>query len=404
MPDKNYSTKLKELYTPDIIDEVISFANADGGVIYIGICEDSTVTGISDPAGVAARAAQDIVSSIQPDISSVVQVRTVQLKGKDLVAVMVGKGTDKPYSRIGTQEAPQEAAPAHSPAQLPDTAGSFNEAAPCTAGLSFSSLKLIMEACELSSDSETLRLLNIYDNDGRYTNLALLLSEQCPYNIKVTQYEDADRAAIKYSCTINGSLLRQYAEACRLTEKLANGCYPTEAVSEAILNALVHRNYSYSGSTIISIFTDRMEIVSLGSLPQGISMNAIAMGISQPRYPRLADALTRLELMDCCGSGIGRIKGLYAKYGKAPLFEAADGAFRVTLPNIHTTGKQRSAPDGYKALVLERAKEKGFVVRSDVEELAGLKTTAAYNLIKEMVAEELLIASGVGKKTIYKLP
>ncbi len=402
MSEKNSSTKLRETYTPDIIDEVIAFANADGGVIYIGIREDNTVLGLPDPHSVAAFAAQDILSSVQPDISAVVQVRTVLLQGKELVAVMVGRGTSKPYSRIGAPPPTAEAKPAAVP--IVPMLGCFSEAAPCNAQLSFSSLALAMESSEIPADEQNLISLGITNADGRFTQLALLLSEQCPYNLRLTLYDGCDKSSIKYSGTISGSLLRQLAETSRLVEKLAPRCYPADSVSEAILNALVHRDYSFSGSTLVNLFDDRVEILSPGGLVQGISLSAVDMGISQPRNPMLAAALCRMELMECCGSGIGRIRSLYSRAEKAPMFDAAEGGFRVTLPNLSTAGEKTAAPDGYKALVLEHAKEKGFVVRSDVEQLAGLKTTAAYNLIKELVADGMLIPSGVGKKTIYKLP
>ena len=402
MPDKNYSTRLKEQYTSDIIDDVIAFANSEGGVIYIGILEDGTVIGTDEPAVTASHAAKEILSSIQPDISSVVQVRTVQLKGKDLVAVMVGKGTDKPYSRIAAAPAAAaESAPVH-------IAGRFNENDLCPAQLSFSTLKLALDECNIPSDSQHLHALHLTDAEGRYTNLALLLSEQCPFSIKVTLFNGCDKSSISHSSRIGGSILQQFVRSCTLIEKLTETqtsfSYPQDAVSEAIMNAIVHRDYSFSGSTLVNIFDDRIEIISLGGLPAGLSLEAVDMGISQPRYANLADTLCRLELMECCGCGISKIRGLYSGYDKAPEFESVQGAFRTILPNLSYAKQERTAPDGYKALVLELVRERGFVVRSDVEQLAGLKTTAAYNLIKELCADGELVQSGVGKKTIYKLP
>ncbi len=392
MADKNNRTKLREYYTSGIIDEVVAFANGEGGVVYIGIREDNAVVGIADPEAEAAHAAHDIVGSVQPDISPILQVRTVQLQGRDVVAIMVGKGMNKPYSRVAN-EAPAESA------SMP--VFGFSENAPCMEQLSFSALGYAMEACEITVDEQSLHSLGLLTASG-FTGLALLLSEQCPYSIKITQYEGSDKTAIRYSGTVGGSLLRQLAECSRLVERLAPEAYPTDALSEVLLNALAHRNYSFSGSTLVNLFSDRMEVVSLGGLPDGLSMAAVELGISQPRYPKLAELLCRLELMECCGSGLGRLHSLYAGSGRDVILEAVDGAFKVVLPSLLSEVQQKTAPDGYKALVLEHARSKGFVVRSDVQELAGLKTTAAYNLIKELVADGLLVPSGVGKKTIYK--
>ena len=61
--------------------------------------------------------------------------------------------------------------------------------------------------------------------------------------------------------------------------------YPEEAIREALLNSIIHRDYLFSGSTIINVFDDHMEFISLGGLVSGISMEAIFMGASQPETP-----------------------------------------------------------------------------------------------------------------------
>ena len=79
--------------------------------------------------------------------------------------------------------------------------------------------------------------------------------------------------------------------------------YPEEALREALLNCLVHRDYSFSASTLISVYDDRIEFVSVGGLPTGISLDDILLGLSVCRNPKLAGvsvSYTHLTLPTIC--------------------------------------------------------------------------------------------------------
>ena len=79
--------------------------------------------------------------------------------------------------------------------------------------------------------------------------------------------------------------------------------YPEVAVREALLNALVHRDYAFSASTLISIYTDRLEFTTIGGLPTGVSLADVLLGLSVCRNPKLANVFYRLELIEAYGTG-----------------------------------------------------------------------------------------------------
>jgi ATP-dependent DNA helicase RecG len=83
--------------------------------------------------------------------------------------------------------------------------------------------------------------------------------------------------------------------------------YPETALREALLNSLVHRDYSFSASTLISIYDDRIEFVSIGGLLSGISEKDIMLGLSVCRNPKLAAVFYRLRLIEAYGTGITKI-------------------------------------------------------------------------------------------------
>lgn len=111
--------------------------------------------------------------------------------------------------------------------------------------------------------------------------------------------------------------------------------YPLDAIREALLNALVHRDYSFSGSIFINIYDDRIEFISLGGLVPGFSLEAALLSASQPRNEKLAALFYRLRLIESSGTGLGKIMNCYAPQKTKPIFENVEGAFRVILPNMH---------------------------------------------------------------------
>lgn len=94
--------------------------------------------------------------------------------------------------------------------------------------------------------------------------------------------------------------------------RIDNLDYPEAALREALLNAVVHRDYDYSGSIIINIYDDRMEFISLGGLVKGLTLQDIQSGASQPRNMVIANIFYRLDLIESYGTGIQKIMESYA--------------------------------------------------------------------------------------------
>ena len=83
----------------------------------------------------------------------------------------------------------------------------------------------------------------------------------------------------------------------------ARGYLPT-AIREAILKAVVHREYLYSGNTFVNLYEDRLEIMSLGGLPDGILLEAVCLVISQLRNRNPENVFYRLNYIGAYGTGI----------------------------------------------------------------------------------------------------
>jgi len=192
--------------------------------------------------------------------------------------------------------------------------------------LTFTALRKHFQQRELKLDEAQLRTLKLIGDDGLYTNLALLLSEQCEHSLKVAVFQGSTRAVFRDRREFTGSLLQQLYDAYAFIdnynktkatfhglERVDTQDYPPEAVREVLLNCIVHRDYSFSGSTLVNIYDDRIEFISLGGLVTGLKMETIFIGVSQTRNPALAAVFYCLRLIESFGTGIEKFsKAIWA--------------------------------------------------------------------------------------------
>lgn len=279
--------------------------------------------------------------------------------------------------------------------------------------------------------SQQMRTLKLIDQDDLYSNLGLLLSDQCVHTIKVAVFQGTDQTIFKDRREFTGSLMRQMNEVydfidfrnqTRATvEKLLRidvRDYPEIAVREALLNLLVHRDYSFSASALISIYADRIEFVSIGGLMPGIDLEDIMAGISVCRNQDLANVFYRLHLIEAYGTGMGKIMKAYEDLEEKPSIVTTKNTFKIILPNINAKYEKRKASvpkaestensvaGAEKSLsneekVLDYARSHGTVTRNDVIALLGVSTSTASRVIRKMVKGNLLKQNGKARNTNY---
>ena len=361
---ENLDKEFKELdrktgKLPDSFSKsIISFANTEGGEIYVGIQDDETVIGVEDPDDVMTRISNVAHDTILPDVMPFIQIRTIDKDGKAVVKTTVSVGTERPYYLAAKGLKPSGVYVRRGSACIPlneagirqmilETSGkSYEESRSMNQELTFDTLKKELNQRGMEFGPEQMRTLKLVGEDGLFTNLALLLSEQCSHTIKAAIFQGTDNAVFRDRKEFSGSLLKQleevyaYLDYYNKTEAAFQGLrrtdnrdYPEEAIREALLNSIIHRDYLFSGSTIINVFDDHVEFVSLGGLVTGISIEAIFMGASQSRNPNLAAIFYRLGLVESYGTGVRKIMRLYKDFEPMPVFQSAEGAFTVEMWN-----------------------------------------------------------------------
>lgn len=440
MLTENKTTEFKRKYVDDIKNTIIAFANCDGGTLYIGVNDDGTVCGIDNVDDTMLRVTNAIRDAVRPDITMFVECRNDIMEEKPIVCVTVQRGTARPYYLHRKGIRPEGVYVRQGASTVPSTdsailnmiketgGDSYEGARSLNQQLTFEKAEEFFHKRNIEFGKSQMKTLHLIGEDSTYTNLAFLLSEQCTHMIKLAVFEGSKKSVFKDRRELSGSLLGQLEEAFdyidrnNRTRAEFSGLnrvdmrdYPPEAIREALLNAVVHRDYSFSGAALISIFEDRIEFVTIGGLVKGITLDDVNLGVSVLRNQYLANAFYRLRLIETCGTGILKIRECYNDYSVKPIIEVTDNAFKITLPNtnFHTEGQQAqnifktggSTSIGKKEeridAVLKLCRSKGYVVRSDVERVLGVSQSTAILLLRELVGDEILVKKGKTKNLRY---
>lgn len=423
--------ELKSEVVSDLCKEVIAFANTKGGTLYIGVRNDGTVVGIEDADRVTLQINNMVRDSIKPDVTMFVHYETQAVCGKTILAVTVQKGTGRPYYlaskglkpsgvyvRNGTSTDPATDTAIRK--MIKETDGDcFEDMRSLEQNLTFQAASAQFAKCKVPFDASKMQTLGLVSPDGIYSNVAMLLSDQCSSTIKAATFSGIDKSQFQDRREFGGSLFSQmedmyaYLDLRNRTKATFDGLYrhdardyPEEALREALLNSLVHRDYSFSASTLISVYDDRIEFVSVGGLPSGIALEDILLGLSVCRNPKLAAVFYRLNLIEAYGTGMPKILKAYAGSGVKPKIEVSSNAFKITLPNRNSATRDLTAvSDTTKSKeeqILAWIEANGHVVRSDVDALLHVSQATANRILKRMVADGLLRQEGRGRGTRYK--
>ena len=423
--------ELKAEVVGDICKEVIAFANTRGGTLYIGVSNDGNVVGVKNADQVILQLNNMIRDSIKPDVTMFVGYETQHVSDKDIIAVTIQKGTDRPYYlgskglkpsgvyvRNGTSSDP--ATDTAIRRMIKETDGdSFESMRSLEQNLSFEAAEKQFEKQNIPFNAAKMQTLGMISADGIYSNVALLLSDQCPSTIKAATFSGEDKGSFQDRREFDGSLFQQmeelysYLDMRNQTKATFDGLYridtrdyPEDALREALLNSLVHRDYSFRASTLVSVYADRIEFVSVGGLPSGIELDDIMLGLSVCRNPKLAAIFYRLQLIEAYGTGMPKIMNAYTETELKPKIEVSSNAFKITLPNRNTGANHTETLVGTlkseEKRILDFIGSHGHIVRSDVDRLLDVSQATANRILKRMVAEGLIYQDGNGRKTKYR--
>ena len=433
------TVELKSIVMDDLKKEIIAFANCDGGTLYVGVADDGTVLGVEDADECALQISNMMRDAVKPDVTMFIHYETLDCEGKAVVAVNIQRGTNRPYylAKKGLRPEGVYVRQGYSSVPATDTAirqmiketdgDSFENMRSINQALTFETTKKEFEKRNIAFGQPQMQTLKLVSADGIYTNLGLLLSEQCPHTIKAAVFEGTNQNVFKDRREFSGSLMQQLNEVYDYIDfhnqtyatfqkllRIDTRDYPEVAVREALLNSLVHRDYSFRASTLISIYEDRIEFVSIGGLLPGLELDDLMMGVSVCRNPHLANVFYRLQLIEAYGTGMKKIMGAYADIPVQPKIATTNNAFKIILPNVNATPKTVKSPkeienaaasvlDSNEEKILQFLMEHPMITRKEAQALLEVSQSTAGRILKAMVDSGQIKQLGGSRTTRYEL-
>lgn len=425
------TVELKEIVVDDIKKEIIAFANGEGGRLYIGVRDDGTVTGLESIDNVSLQISNMVRDAIKPDLTMFLHYKTIEIEEKQVLEIEIQRGTERPYYIAKKGLRPEgvyvrqgySAVPANDTAirrMIKETDGDrFEEMRSLEQNLTFVETSREFARRNVEFGLQQMKTLKLLNNDGIYTNLGLLLSEQCKHTIKVAVFQGTDQSVFKDRREFSGPLFKQlnevyeYIDMHNQTQSTFNKLlridtrdYPEDALREALLNLMVHRDYGFQASALISIYEDRIEFVSVGGLVSGIDLEDIMMGISVCRNQNLANVFYRLQLIEAYGTGIRKILNAYHDVKQKPEIQHTQNAFKIILPNRNQSLERK---EEYEVLskteqqIIELMKQNGKLSRKEIETKLELSTSTVLRLLKKLTEKNLVVQNREGRKVNYHL-
>ena len=425
--------ELKSIYVDDIKKEILAFANTHGGSVIVGVEDDGSVCGVEDPDHLIQQISNAVRDAIKPDVTMFLHYETQTINDKTIVEVKVQCGTHRPYYlaakglrpegvfvRQGTSTVP--ASDTMIRQMIKETDGdNYEDMRSLNQELTFEKVTAEFAKRGLSLGEPQMKTLGMIDADGLYSNLALLLSDQCPHIIKAATFGGTDQSDFQNRREFTGSLLKQLEEAYAYLDlrnqtkatfegllRIDHKDYPDTAIRESLLNAIAHRDYSISAGTLIGVYADRVEMISIGGLAGGISYDDIMLGVSYCRNHKLADVFYRLGLIEAYGTGMNKIMSSYKDASVKPEIQVSSGAFKTVLPNQNAAAAVKApsalpSVDEKEQNVLDLFKGQTSLTRAEIEKSLGVSTSTACRIIRKMIGSGIISVDGNGKNAKYYL-
>ena len=352
------TVECKERYTPKIDRDIVAFANSKGGLLLLGVDDRGKVVGEKLTNKMKAE-----INAIARNCDSSIHIKKIRQAGK-IVVIEVAEGDEKPYSSSSgyfrrLDAVTQKMTQREVSAIFRETEDiSFEDIACKDLSLKEISLKKVKSFLQEANMSYKISKANLsffltslsICNKGKINNAGALMfaskvEKFVPHAESIfASFKGTDKTNIYDRNDVKDDLLIQFGEAVAFFKKHLNvrseirgfdrfDIYeiPLDALREAVVNAIVHRDYAIKGTSIyVRIYDDRVEIENPGGLPDGITKRDFGKS-SVRRNPIIVDLFHRMGKVERMGSGIERMRELMRDAGlKEPVFEM-DAFFRVTF-------------------------------------------------------------------------
>ncbi len=360
---------------------------------------------LDDPDATALQISNMVRDAIKPDITMFLHYETLEENGKKIVAVDIQRGTDRPYYIAKKGMRPEGVYARQGYLAVPATDAAIRQMIKETDGDRFEAMRsmnqeLTFETTEkefqlrkVEFGMQQMRTLKLIDQDGLYSNLAMLLSDQCVHTIKVAVFQGKDQTVFKDRREFAGALMKQMND--------------------------VYDYIDFHNQTHATI--EKLLRIDVRDYP-GIDLEDVMAGISVCRNQNLANVFYRLHLIEAYGTGISKIIGAYVGEEKKPVIETTRNTFKIILPNINamrekvrisepeakeenleTNKEDTQELSSEEEQVLEYAGKHENFTKNDVVSLLKVSASTAARVIRGLVERNFLKRNGKARNTYYTL-
>ena len=434
---ENTTVEFKEKINESMFNAISAFSNKNGGIIYIGISDKKEIKGLEYTNNMLGGLTNKIVNmlGIHP------QIDCIKINKKDVLQIKIEKSTlpvsykGKYYTRVGNTTREMQGEELRSffikGTSWDRLTGNYNldEIDPDTVRkfIRMASRNGRLKTADEDEDIKTILKKLKLIIDGKLTNAATMLFGKNPQKyfinalVRVGRFKD--ETTIIGDRRIEGNLFKQIEEAEEAIKNFINvryeitgeqltrkdiWDYPLEAIREALLNAVIHRDYfKYNVQTQIKIFNDWIWFFNIGGLPEGITLEQLkTTHPSVARNPLIVHIFYLAGLIEEYGSGIGRIiDSLKEANLPEPEFKEEFAGFSLYMRKDHYTEerlKEMGLNDRQIKAVIY-VKEKGRITNREYQELNFVSNKTAYLELSDTIKKDLFAVEGSGRTFAYTL-
>lgn len=341
MLQESNRVELKEKLNEKLEREICAFLNnREGGVLYIGVADNGTIVGVLDADALQKKVAERIRDNLLPSALGLYDVTSEEIDGTTVIKVIISSGTEKPYYikekgmssagcfiRVGTTVQPMSTSMIDELYSKRLRNQTLRNIPSPRQDLTFSQLKIYYEERGLALNDKFASTLELLTPDGKYNYVAYLLADENGVSVKVAKYAGRDKVDLieneEYGyCSL---VTRTKITGKERIDRTLVGRVP---LREAIINAIVHNDYTREIPPVFEIFSDRIEITSDGGLVYGQSEEDFFSFASMPRNRELMRVFKDVGLVEQLGSGMSRILKEYDK----SIFSISPRSIKVVFP------------------------------------------------------------------------
>jgi predicted HTH transcriptional regulator len=420
---ENESVEFKKS-TSELKQGIISLSSmlnkAGQGILYFGVANNGDIVGQEIGEDTLRKISEAISNSVEPAVIPSINELS-DPSGKPYIKVEVS-GTDTPYSAYGlyyVRSADQDRKATRESLRKMFTGSGFDfirETESTRQDLTFAQLTSLLTAknYHVRDQVSFARNEGLVNTAGRYNQMAELLSDQSDVSIKAVRFSGKDKTAMSQRkelgnrCLIVAmQLVMDYVEVLdEVNVDLAQGqrrethLFDFSVFREAWINACLHNSWNELTPPAVYIFSDRIEVISYGGLPYGLSLEEFYQGKSHPVNKALQMVFSQLDYTEQTGHGVPMIVSVYGKEA----FHISDHFITVVIPFAYEPAWARSGTFEHQQLLsnsqkelLDFLKENPHATSQDAAETLGCSESTVKKYTARLKQLGLLVRSGSRK-------